>query len=254
MRPTHTALTLSAFALALSLPALADEHDHEHAGDIFYVSEEGSIVLDDVTMIDVFTGRPLFEGDFGDLPFGPNGTDDPGFEAESNDGFAAGSFISLTPVGSLLFWNGTAWGAADASVTITATGLLDDVISWTSLGNSGGYALASEAIGSGIPEPGEETHQHLEFVISAGAPIGAYLLNLALANVGALAGAADFSSVLQTSAPFSIAFNFGLEEEDFEGIIDSTSAPVPVPAAVWLLGSSLAGLATCARQRRGNPA
>jgi hypothetical protein len=265
MRPTHAAYSLSAFAFAFSLPAFAagdhdHDHDHDHGhdhghmhSDIEYESEDGVLIVKGPAPTDVFTGQLLFEGDFGDLEGGPNATDDPGFEAHSNDGLTPGSFVALTPVGSLLFWNGIDWSAADAGVTITATGILgDDIISWSAAGNSGGFALISETIGSGIPEPGEETHQHADFEISAGAPVGAYLLSLALVNVGADGGLPNFADLLQTSAPFSIAFNFGLEEAVFEAGVDARV--VPVPAAVWLLGTSLAGLASCARQRRGNPA
>ena len=45
------------------------------------------------------------------------------------------------------------------------------------------------------------------------------------------------------SDPFMLILNRGLSFAAFEEAVAARTAPVPVPGAVWLFGSALAGLA-----------
>jgi len=241
---TLTAALSAAFTLPMSLPALAVVHGH-HAGDIRLSVVGGVLTLTGPhAYVDLHTGHSLLEADFGDFAHGANTTPNPGFD------IAVGvlpnqSFLALQPIGNLLFWDGSTWGAAATGTALTVEDARHLNSTWTAAGTSGEPAVV------GFTGDGLGIHDHVKFSISTEAAMGAYLASFILINVAAgdvTTPAPDFNTpVNQPSRPIAIAFNFGLGHEAFEAAVDARV--VPLPAAVWLLGSGIVGLATAARRR-----
>lgn len=245
---TLAASVTAALALPLSLPALADVHGH-HAGDIGLAVINNVLTLTaPAAYVDLHTGYSLLEADFGDFGHGANGTANPGFDI-SPGVLPNNSFLALQPIGNLLHWDGSSWGAAATGTSIKVEDIRHIDSFWTSTGTSGGPAVI------GFTGAGLEIHDHVKFFISTGAAVGAYLASFVLINVasdGATPPAPDFNTpVNQQSRPISVAFNFGLGHEAFEAGVNARV--VPLPAAVWLLGSGLVGLAAAGRRRSTTP-
>jgi len=241
----HTLATAVTAALALPLSAFAASHGHPgHAGDIGLAIIDNQLTLTNHTYTDLFTGHHLVEADFGDFAYGANATGNPGFAIHAGV-LPNHSFLALKPIGNLSFWDGSNWGAAATGTNLKVEDIRHIDSFWTAAGTSGDPAVI------GFTGPGLEIHDHVKFNISTGAAVGAYLASFVLINVAPTAGelpVPDLGSPLHLeSRPISIAFNFGLGHHAFESAVEARL--VPVPAAVWLLGSGLMGLAAASRRR-----
>lgn len=218
------------FSVAMAVVA----EPHQHAGDIQPWKSNGQ----------AYTNGNLFEADFGDLSGGLYKTDDPGIDADTSQGaFGAGNWLQLQVLGTLQFWNGSSWGGTANGEYVTIDDALGEVTTISSSGVTNPFAVVGEFDALG------DIHEHLDFSIrnaanALGGSVGAYWIDLVLLET------APFStSPLSTiSAPFSIIFNRGLAEVDFENAVSAVTA-VPVPGAVWLFGSALAGLVAAGRKR-----
>ncbi len=226
-------LLLGASVSLIAFNAMADEGGHGHEGDIDAVVEDGKIEIESGILL--AGGSKLFETEFGE--FGNDYvTDEPGFILDAGS-LTPGQVLGYQILNPLSFWDGTNWiSTTPGSETITISDSVGapTVVSDSSIIEALGFIEYAGADG-GVSDT------HLDFEISNPATTGAYLLELVLVGYEA-----DLTTNLNiTSDTFFIAFNFGMDEEDYEASIDAL-APVPVPAA-WLL--MLSGLAPLALRR-----
>jgi hypothetical protein len=247
-----------------------------HQGDIFPAVQAGTINIVNGATIDAAAaaqfsvlgdigGQKLFSGNFQDLAGGQYLTDDPGFnwvngEFAGDTGFPNGSLLGFQALGALSFWNGTTWVAAPAGTSVSLDDALGTRVTWDASGVSSGtdYGYIAQSSGGGI-------HQHLDFRVApanASAPVGAWLINLSLFSQIAPANVFDIpapSSANRTpgiadSAAFTLVFNGGLSDSDFDAAIASlteappTPVPVPLPLGMFMLSAGsllLSGLRGC---------
>jgi len=260
-------------ALALSLGAAPlAANPLLHAGDIFPMVESGVIRISNGAVLSAtsaashaalagLAGQRFFSGNFGDIRGGPLATDNPGFDWRAgalpgDTGFPNGSLLGFQAIGQLSFWNGTTWMQGPAGSTLSMDDVLGLRTSWTGTGISTAtdYGYIGMASGGSI-------HSHLNFSVSTGSPIGAWLVNLRLFSQVAPANpfsppapsAANRSPGIADSAPLTLVFNRGLSAAGFTAAVDSLQLPPPpVPQQVPLpLGGLLAGFALCACTARG---
>ncbi|MEQ8661789.1 MAG: hypothetical protein RLW62_13325, partial [Gammaproteobacteria bacterium] len=113
------------------------------------------------------------------------------------------------------------------------------------LGTGGTGIIDAFDAGGGI-------HSHIDFEIAAttGTPDdGAYLLEMRFFGLDE-----SLSNALYVaSAPILIAFHLNeggsFGELAFESAVDALVAPIPLPAAAWLLGSAVVALGARGRRR-----
>ncbi|MBX9605015.1 MAG: VPLPA-CTERM sorting domain-containing protein [Gammaproteobacteria bacterium] len=238
--PTLRALTC---ALALAAAPLVSAEPHE--GDVHPLlpcatAKAGcTIELDDLDdkPQDAATGYAIFEADFGDFPT-LFSTDDPGFEHEAGQ-FIPGTILGLTAVAGLEFWNGSQWlSAPPAGETVTIKDAQENLL----VIGAGAPPLGTALIGQ--VDAAGDLHRHIDYLVTSGASVGAYLITLQLV------GLEDdlVTSIYGASLPFMILFNRGLAVDDFEAAVAARTAPIPLPAGVWLLGSGLAALGITRRR------
>jgi len=236
----------AALALLASPPVLAQHSDIEVA------VQAGKIVVDPLgEAATASNGYKIFEGDFGDLALGPNGTKNPGW-ADAHDlpssGFASGNILYVRLLETLSFWDGVMWSAP--ALTTTTFTIVDALGSLLKV-NSTGVTMPSGAGAIDQFGPGGTLHQHLDFLINAAAPTGAY-------RVTAQHWAEDFfggSPAYIDSDPFYMVFNRGLSAASFEASVDAlTVAPVPEPEIYALMAAGLGMMGFVARRRRGRAA
>ena len=240
--------------LAIALPfgqALAAHSDIE-VEDI--IGGKINLHLDDAEF-DFATGNAIYEAEFGENVLLPHQTDEPGFASEDPGPFAPDTYVRYRTHGSLMFWDGLSWDAADPSVSLHVLGNFFEDSIYT---NAGLFGDATGLVG--VTDIDGGLHSHVEFCvenqglvgcpdspaeIAANTPaIGAYLIEMSLFGTDATGS----TVLLGDSDPFFIAFNNGLSEVAFEEGIEALTA-VPVPAAVWLFGSGLLGLVGVARRK-----
>ncbi|OAI19928.1 hypothetical protein A1507_06185 [Methylomonas koyamae] len=227
---------LLAFGLSLNL-STASAAD-QHAGDIQPWKADGQ----------VFVNGDWFEADFGDLSGGLYRTDDPGYDANTALGaFGAGNWLWFSGLNSLQFWNGSVWSnTVPNGEHIELTDALGNVTTF----NTSGVQNASGVIGQ-FDNAGD-IHEHLDMAIrnasdALGGSAGAYWITLQLFE-----SLAESSTPLanSSSTPFHILFNRGLAHADFELAVEAAStAPVPLPGAVWLFAPAIAGLLGFGRRK-----
>ena len=236
--PQVSQVLVALTALSITNIALADEeHEHEGHSDIEVVVEDGQLVIENGEALS--GGGKLFESEFGEQ-INPNLSSEPGFEVD--DGmFLADEILGFQTVGTLLSWDGAAWGAA------AATDYLDVIDGEFSVFT---YSATSATAGTGIIESADSEggiHHHVDFEIDTAATSGAYLIEMVLLGLDS----AGETTVYDTSESLYVAFNFNMEEEAFEFAVESFNpAPVPVPAALPLLLSGLFGVFAVARRKK----
>jgi len=219
-------------SINLSAPLAAEQHD----GDIQPWKQGGQIELNGT----------LFEADFGDLSGGAYRTDDPGYDADTALGaFGAGNWLWFEGIGSLQFWDGSAWSNSVLNGEYIE---IEDALDNTSVFSADGVSNGAGVIGQ-FDSDGD-IHEHLDMAIrnasnALGGSVGAYWITLQLFET-----VADSQTPLAISASYDIIFNRGLASADFEAAVSAATAPVPLPAAVWMFGSALMGWLYTGRRRQ----
>ncbi len=162
---------------------------------------------------EIFVNSNFFEADFGDLPGGMFVTDDPGVDVNVAEGtFTPGNWLRFQPVGQLQYWNGSEWVLTTPNgERVEITDVLDATISIDTDGVSETTAVIGEIDGEG------GLHTHVEFSVfdasnALNGSVGAYRIQLKLIETEAQSDV----SVSIATAPITIVFNRGLENEAFE--------------------------------------
>jgi hypothetical protein len=158
----------------------------------------------------------------------------------TTDSFSASGFaLELDDDGSVPA-EAIADGIFNLSATIDATGALgggaltiDGTVA--SLGFNSGTLLTGNLTAFGFPDAGGDPLEFL-FDVTGGDAAGLY---------GSAPGGVILSGVTGFTGDFSTNFTG-------DGFAVSDVAPVPIPAAVWLFGSGLLGLAGIGRRRRNH--
>jgi len=229
MKSTN-AIVLTVFASALMLvyagSAVAQHSDVEFKYDNNKIDVEfGS------------EGR-VFEGEFPTSGPFDQFTDDPGFVAEDGD-LIAGDLIDYNIFGPLEYHDGTGFAPVTAGVSIiidenpSGSLVVDDLTT--------GPISGSGVIGEVDDEGG--LHSHIDFTLTNDSnddapPFGAYGLLMELTT--------DRNGI-GNSDPFYLVFNFGLDEEVFEGAVGDFASQIPEPATIVVAG--LGGLVLLIRRR-----
>jgi len=223
--------------LGLSINLSAALAVEQHDGDIQPWKQGGQIELNGT----------LFEADFGDLSGGAYRTDDPGYDADSALGaFGAGNWLWFEGIGSLQFWDGSAWSNSLLNGEHIE---IEDALGNISVFSENGISNGAGVIGQF--DTGGDIHEHLDMAIrnagnALGGSVGAYWITLQLFET-----VAESQTPLAVSSTYDIIFNRGLTGEDFEAAVAAASAtaPVPLPAAAWMFGSVLMGWLYAGRRR-----
>jgi len=220
--------------------------------------------------VDFLTGQNLYPANFGDFAGGASKTNDPGFQGFAGS-LTPGSLLYARGVGNLQYWSpgATAWSAAPAGALVRLDGAVPtDIVTAYLFCQTGDEFLCDPALaaqypqyeagtrfsGTGVSGPNPAIiddasgngsfHAHLDWAIEnpAGLPAsvsGAYLLTLQLESPG-----------YQSSTPFKLLFNYGLNNTQFQQAFDSRVlaplAPVPEPSSLAMM---LAGLGLFAAWR-----
>lgn len=186
-------------------------------------------------LIDQTTGRYLFPSTY---PTGDTDNANPGFQSQSGV-FTANSFIYFHGVGSLWYWDGTAWVNSvpnDEQIAVRDTNFPsgETIINPAGVTQADGFITQVSSGGS--------IHQHIVYRIqsaSGGAiATGAYLIDLTLFATSTQDP--DGPVEHTESEPFRIALNYGLDQADFDEAISALTNPVgesvtvPLPIG-WLV-------------------
>lgn len=227
-------IVLPAVALAIGL-SVSNVYAAQHLGDVQPFKVEGRI----------YTNGDLFVADFGDLYGGLYKTNTPGYDADTDKGaFGAGNWLQLQGLGSLKFWNGSAWSnGVPNGEYVEIEDALGSIMTIGTSGVTNPFGVIDELNASG------DLHSHLKMSIkdasnTLAGNVGAYWIDVTILETAAFGS----TPVSTASAPFSIIFNRGLAAIDFDNAVSAVTA-VPVPGAVWLFGSALAGLVAAGRKR-----
>ena len=169
-----------AICLVFSLRPLADNAQGQdlHSGDIELQVAGGQIV----------TNRQIYAAELGEII--PNEVDEPGFDSSAGT-FSSGSKIRFSLLDSLREWNGADFETiAEETISMSFGRSLGPVTTPQQPGVVAGFELPTSSDGA--------WHRHYDFVLSAPASTGIYLLQLELSSSDSLVGATD---------PFFIVFN-----------------------------------------------
>lgn len=200
----HNHLTPKTLAICVALASSSVQAEGEqHAGDVQPWKTGTTLNLN----------QYLFEADFGDLGGGLFATDDPGFDIDSTKGpLTAGNWLRFEPVGTLKYWNGSAWtNSIPNGERIEIKDALDNIVSYSQNGVSGGLGVVGAIDREG------DIHEHLDMSIrtatgALGGSVGAYLIEL---TVSESAPKSDMPTATAI-APIKIVFNRGLEHALFD--------------------------------------
>ena len=192
----------------LSAALMSQGANAEHFDVDLGVSPSGQVEVLNLAPVDQRTGWKILEAEFGEGE-NPYATDDPGFLAED------GTFNDFEPiwynaVGQLHYFNGHEWVTGSFTEEVLLYGLRGEETIFNSENVFSGdtYGLIDLADREG------GVHTHLEFEVDnffgTGAPReGAYMIAIRV-----------YGDDHTASEPFYIAFNLGMDEEDFEAAID----------------------------------
>ena len=167
-------------SLLISLATLAGDVQSEelHSADIKLQVTRGQIV----------TNRPVYAAELGEII--PDEVDEPGFDSLAGT-FSSGSKIRFSILDSLREWNGADFQSiAEETMSMSFGRSLGPVTTPQQPGAVAGFELPVSSDGA--------WHRHYDFVLSAPASTGIYLLQLELSSSDGLVGATD---------PFFIVFN-----------------------------------------------
>lgn len=220
----HSDIGFEVHGTAIELTIGEHDHGHDHAtasADKHH-EEEQPMTKD---------GKAIFEADFGDFKGGADVTYNPGYAAAGD--LPNSKVFSFQGEGKLSYWDGKTW-TNNTTSTITFTDAVGNDSKWTQNGYTAG---ASSYLGESTATGG--FHEHIKYSISNSAAVGAYMVQLKIA---------DPESKLLPSDSFYIVFNRGLSNAAFEASVDALKE-VPVPAAAWLMLSGLVGLGMAKRKQ-----
>ena len=168
---------ISLLFLLVSLASNTQSQDL-HSGDIKLQVTRGQIV----------TNRPVYAAELGEII--PDEVDEPGFDSLAGT-FSSGSKIRFSILDSLREWNGADFQSiAEETMSMSFGRSLGPVTTPQQPGAVAGFELPVSSDGA--------WHRHYDFVLSAPASTGIYLLQLKLSSSDGLVGATD---------PFFIVFN-----------------------------------------------
>ena len=215
---------IASLPVLISSAAVADEGEEEHF-DIGVWNDGGVLRTGgwdhDTESLEVANLR-VYEAHFGEDPDFPFAIDEPGIGGVAADlGLPVGATLGLNMLSGLRVWNGdgfdTTFGSTmfidygPASMNSQNGGFIDFLIS-------------------------DDYDLHPIYSINPDSEAGSYLLEFNVSMAG-----------FETSDSFWIAFNYGLDDEDFEASVEWVEGNlVPAPGALGLLVT--VGLA--ARRRR----
>lgn len=218
MKIFNATLLTTALVLA-SQTALAQEDIHS---DVELVYENGMIA------IEFGDEGNVFEGEFPTSGASERRIDDPGFATHLDEGGGVnpGDTIDYLILAPLTYHNGTDFAPvpAGASIVIEDAPSGDLIVDANTVGpvSGPGAITAADALG--------EFDSHLDFILNPlsldSAEYGAYGLLMQLTT--------DAPGIAP-SEPFFIVFNFGLDEEIYEGAVGAFAQQVPEPSAALLL-------------------
>lgn len=188
--------------------------------------------------LDFASHKFLFTGDFSDVGQGPNGTDDPGFQAEPGT-FNSGVILNFRAVGSLQFWDGSNW----VNTLVDQERIqIEDALSNITTIDSSGVSNAEGAIDQ-IASDGS-VHQHVDFSIDntlGGGTVapGAYMIELEFYSTSGVGG-----PIIHTlSESVLIAHNYQLSSSEFDAAILQLTEPegvsVPIPGVLLFFFAGL---------------
>lgn len=179
---------------------------------------------------------PVFEGDFPTSGPLDGFTNEPGFASETAEGMGINpdDRISYHVLGPLLYHDGLDFSPTSATVTGDDQPNAGSVVisSATTVGDDLG-GLIGQANGTG------DLHADLGWLLSVPAATGAYGVPIALET--------DEPGIVD-SDPFYLVFNYGLNEETFEGAVAEFASMIPEPATPAV--AAAAGCLALTRWRR----
>jgi hypothetical protein len=224
---------LGVYALLVGLWAGSATAGEIHGSDIELEIEGGKLIT--------HNGR-YFESELTGTDPGPYVSEAPGFDSLPGL-LEEGEQIGFNVLQSLLYWDGEELTAPGSGVGLSLFLGSNSRVVTQSSGSLAGFNLG----GGGLDEFENYVgnfHKHFDFVLSLGAPIGAYGVLLELTPAG--------SSTFSASDPFLLVFNRGLGAEAFESGVDAMVqvTAVPEPSSIALAGLGVAGLAGAAVRRR----
>jgi hypothetical protein len=224
---------LCVYALLFGLWAGSATAGGIHGSDIELEIEDGKLVT--------HNGR-YFESELTGTDPGPYVSEAPGFDSLPGL-LEEGEQIGFSVLQSLLYWDGEELTAPGSGVGLSLfVGSNSRVVNQAS-GSLAGFTLG----GGGLDEDENYVgnfHKHFDFVLSEGAPVGAYGVLLELTPIN--------TSRFAASDPFLLVFNRGLGDAAFESGVDAMVqvTAVPEPSSIALAGLGVAGLAGAAVRRR----
>lgn len=223
----------------LSLSLLPFTAAAEHS-DIWLTVNNNQVVISPVDLetnldvpIDIATNRLLFTGDFSDVAGGDEGTSNPGFQAAVGTFSSNATILYYRAVGELYSWNGSAWVN---SVSDQEKISIFDALSTETIWRTSGVTNAEGPIEQ-IASDGSFHHHRLYAISNSSTPTaGAYLVDMEVYTTAGLNG----TVVDAASEPFRIAFNYQLDDAEFDTAIAAltttvTATDVQVPMPLWAL-------------------
>lgn len=208
-----------------------DDHGHgAHAGDVVFGVHDGALELE--------SGR-IYESDF-NAGLLSGVSEAPGFNNESvpaDERLMAGALLGVNAISNLYYWDGSSF----ADPGIAAVEIEDALFNTFTVDGNSQTSLAFTML-IGQADALGEVHTHLDFSLTDGVT-GAYGIVFELVTN---------QRGVSPSESFGVLFNNGLEEAAFEMGVDAFTAevaPVPVPAAIWLMASATTGLLAVGRRR-----